>query len=204
MPEACKDVREAGEGWGRCRLAANTLEPKLTRDFSSATCITSLEHGGHNRGMLAGVVLREPERRAYLPQDNTIYYSLCTGSYFCNSGVGARATRVCSVIHCPTLFKCPTLKALYCRNFPAMFPPDFARLTTLMLHLMDDHLIWQLAHVIRSVQGFTSGRWEAWRCWMGSVGLRRNSNRRHEDSDADGNRTDGTEGIDAQQVYIMI
>ena len=34
---------------------------------------------------------------------------------------------------------------------------------------------------------------------MGSVGLRRNSNRRHEDSDAAGNRCDGTEGIDAQQ-----
>ena len=57
-------------------MAANPLEPKLIGDFSSATCITSLEHGGNNRGMLAGVVLREPERRAYLPQDTTIYYSL--------------------------------------------------------------------------------------------------------------------------------
>ena len=152
MPEACKDVGEAGEGWGRRRLAANPLEAKSTRDVSSVTCITSLGHRGHNRGMLAGVVLREPERRAYLPQDNTIYYSLWTGSYFCDSGVGARATRRCSVIHCPTLFKCPTLKALYCRNFPAMFPPDFARLTTPMLHLMGEssHLAAGSCYPLRS------------------------------------------------------
>ena len=39
---------------------------------------------------------------------------------------------------------------------------------------------------------------------MGSVGLRRNSNGRLEDSDAAGSRYGGTEGIDAQRVQIMI
>ena len=33
--------------------------PKLIRDISSVTCITSLEHSGNNHWMLAGVVLRE-------------------------------------------------------------------------------------------------------------------------------------------------
>ena len=42
-----------------------------------------------------------------------------------------------------------------------MFYPNFASLTNLMLHLMGVYLIWRLAHGIRSVRGFTSGRWEA-------------------------------------------
>ena len=50
--------------------------PELIRDVSSATCITSLKHGGNNRWMLAGVVLKGPERHACLPQDTTTYHTL--------------------------------------------------------------------------------------------------------------------------------
>ena len=143
--------------------------------------------------MLAGVVLRELNGVPTSPR-----YRLWIGPYFGDNGAGAWATGVCSDIHCPPLLKCPTLKALYCPNFPGMFSLTFASLTTLMLHLVGAYLISRLAHVIRSFRGFTSGRWGAWRRWIGWAGLRRNSNGRHEGSDAAGNSYDGTEGIDPQ------
>lgn len=81
-----------------------------------------------------------------------------------------------------------------------MFSLKFAGLTTLMLHLMGCYPISRLAHVIRSVRGFTGGRLGAWGHWSGLVGLRRNSNGRIEGSDAAGNSYDGTESLDTQQV----